>query len=109
MSMDWEDVGTFLEDGLNIEELLKSHGGPGDERAYIASCGMYIFNREVLRRFQGGEGFVWGWATSHAGLGAGVWKRLQCVERFSLYGGDDVGELGMQVWAWQSPLASSSR
>jgi len=49
MSMDWEDISDFLKDGiLDFQALDSQHGGPGDERAYIASCGMYIFSREVL-------------------------------------------------------------
>ena len=41
MSMDWDDLGSFLEAGAT--ELLATSHHSSDSRAYIASCGMVSF------------------------------------------------------------------
>ena len=40
MSMDWDELGSFLEGGATELSPAQPASGKGDSRAYIASCGM---------------------------------------------------------------------
>lgn len=58
MSMDWDELDTFLELGstplgMATASSMTSHGD--GERAYIASCGMYVFRRDVLKKLLNGK------------------------------------------------------
>lgn len=59
MSMDWDELDTFLENGATPLSGSSTSGTASthhaEERAYIASCGMYVFRRDVLKKLLSGQ------------------------------------------------------